>query len=118
MTKPRSLGLLGIHLKTSDKSHVPSVVKLGECFLKYSLLATHTRLVSWLNASEWLCLSTLYQGGTSCCLERGSPSAVTLDVVLPRGMLSTGSREGSHLWVWGSVQAPVQEELLKQVVAW
>ena len=80
---------------------MPSVVKLGECFLKNSFLATLTRVVSQLNASEQLCLSTLYQGGTSCCLELGDPSAVALDVVPPRGMLSTGSGEGSHLWGLG-----------------
>ena len=88
---------MAIHLKTSDKSHMLSIVKLGECFLKYSFMATLTRLVSQLNASEQLCLSTLYQGGTSCCLELGGPSAVALDMVLPRGMLSTGSGEGSCL---------------------
>ena len=97
MAKPSSIVLLAICLKTSDRSHVPSVVKLGECFLKYSFLASLTRLVSWLNASEWLCLSTLYQGGTSQHLELGGPSEVALDVVLPRGMLSTGSGEGCHL---------------------
>ena len=97
MAKHRSLALLAIHLKPSDKSHVPSMVKLGECFLKYSFLAAFTRLVSQLNASEWLCLSALYQGGTSCCLQLGGPSVVALDVVLPRGMPSSGSGEGSHL---------------------
>ena len=97
MAKPRRLALLAIHLKTSDKSCLSFMVKLGECFLKYSFLAIHTRLVSQLNTSEWLCLSTLYQGGTSYCLEVGGPSPVALDVVLPRGVLSTGSGEGSHL---------------------
>ena len=56
-----------------------------------------TRLVSELNASEQLCLNTLYQGETSHCLELGGPSVVALDVVPPRGMLSTGPGEGSHL---------------------
>ena len=92
MAEPRSLALLAIHLKTSDKSYMPSMVKLGECFLKYSFLASLTRLMSWLNASEWLCLSTLYQG-----FELGGPSAVALDVVLPKDVPSTGSGEGSHL---------------------
>ena len=96
MAKPSSLVLLAICLKTSDKSCMPSMVKLRECFLKYSFLASLTRLVSWLNAPEQLCLSTLYQGGTSCPLELGGPSMVALDVVPPRGMLSTGSGEGSH----------------------
>ena len=97
MAQPRSLALSGICHKTSDKSHVPSVVKLEECFLKYSFLASLTRLMSQVNASEQFCLSTLYQGGTSHCLELGGPSAVALDVVLPRGMPSTGSGEGCHL---------------------
>ena len=97
MAEPRSLVLSALHLKTSVKSWVPSVVNLGECFLKYSFLVTLTRLVFQLNASEQLCLSTLYQGGTSHCVELGCPSTVALDMVLPRGMLSTGSGEGSHL---------------------
>ena len=93
MAKPSSLVLSAICLKTSDRSCMPCEVKLGECFLKYSFLASLTRLVSWLNASEQLCLSMLYQGGTSCSLELGGPSEVALDVVLPRGMPSTGSGE-------------------------
>ena len=97
MAKPRSLALSAICLKTSDKSCIPSVVKLGECFLKHSFLAAITSLVSQLNASDQLCLSTLYQGGTSHHLELGGPSAVALDMVLPRGMPSTGSGESSHL---------------------
>ena len=73
------------------------MVKLEECFLKYSFLATLTRIVSQLNASEQLCLSTLYQGRTSCHLELGGCSMVALDVVPPRCLVSTGSQEGSHL---------------------
>ena len=38
-----------------------------------------------------------YQGRTSCCLELGGPPTVALDVVPPRGMLSTGSGEVNHL---------------------
>ena len=94
MAKPSSLALLAICLETSDRSHVPSVVKMEKCLLKYSFLASLTRLVFWLNTSEWLCLSTLYQGGTSWCLELGGPSEVALDVAPPTGMLSTGSGEG------------------------
>ena len=75
---------------------MPSVVKLGECFLKYSSLVSLTRLVSQLNASEWLCVSTLYKGGISHCLEQGGPSKVALDVVPPRDMSSIGSGEGCH----------------------
>ena len=96
MAKPSNFALSAICLKTSDRSYMPSVVKLGECFLKYSFLASLTRLVSWLNASEGLNLRTLYQGGISCHLELGGPSEVVLDVVPPRGVLSTGSGEGCH----------------------
>ena len=92
MAKPRSLALSAICLKTSDKSHMPSMVKLGECFLKYSFLATLTRLVSQLNASEQFWLSTFYQG-----LGLGGPSAVVLDMVPLKGMLFTGCGEVSHL---------------------
>ena len=94
MANPSSLVLLAICLKTSDRLFVPSMVKLGGCLLKYSFLASFTRLVSWLNASEQLCLSTLHQGGTSHHLELGGPSKVALDVVLARGMLSPGSGGG------------------------
>ena len=73
------------------------MVKLGECLLKSSFLVSLTRLVSWLNASEWLHVSTLYQGRISCNLELGGPSEVALDMVLPRGMSSTGSGEGCCL---------------------
>ena len=97
MAEPSNPAVSAICLKTSDRSCMPSMVKLGECLLKYSFLVSLTRLVSWLNASEWLCLSTLYQGGISHHLELGGPSKVALDVVLPRGMLSTGSGEGCHL---------------------
>ena len=96
MAKPCNLAVLAICLKTSDRSHVPSIVKLGEYLLKYSSLVSLTRLVSQLNASEWLHVSTLYKGGISCCLELGSPSEVALDVVLQRDMSSTGSGEGCH----------------------
>ena len=53
--------------------------------------------MSWLNASEWLHLSTLYQEGVSHHLELGGPSEVVLDIVPPRGMSSTGYGEGCHL---------------------
>ena len=58
------------------------------------LLVSLTRLVCRLNASKWLHVSILYKGGNSCLLELGGPSEVALDVVPPRGMLSTGSGEG------------------------
>ena len=82
--------------KTSDRSQVFSVVKLGECLLKYSSLVSLTRLVSQLNASEQLHVSTLCRGGISCHFGLGGPSGVALDVVPPKGMSSTGSGEGCH----------------------
>ena len=97
MAVPSKMALLVICLNTSERLQVPSAVKLYECLLKYAFLASFTRLVSRLNASEWLCLSILCQGGTSHCLELGGPSEVALDMVLPRGMLSTGSGKGCHL---------------------
>ena len=84
---------------------MPSIVKLGECFLKYSSLVSVTTLVSQLTASEWLHVSTLYKGGISHCLELWGPSKVALDVVLPRGMSSTGSGEGyCHLVLGGMLR--------------
>ena len=109
MAELSRLALLAICLMTSDRSCVPSMVKLGECFLKYSFLASLTRLVSWLNASEWLCLRTLYQGGTSHCLELGGPSKVALDMVPPIGMSSTGSGEGCHLLGLGQCSGTGEE---------
>ena len=53
--------------------------------------------MSQLNTLEQLCLSTLFQGGTSHHLELGGLFEVALDVVLPRGMLSAGSGEGCCL---------------------
>ena len=70
--------------------------KLQECLLKCSFLASFTRLVSCLNASEHLCLRALYKVGTSHCFMLGDPSAVALDVVLARGVLSTGSGKKCH----------------------
>ena len=53
--------------------------------------------MSQLNASEQLCLITLFQGETSCHLELGGPSEVALDVVPTRGMLAMGSAKESCL---------------------
>ena len=117
MAMPSNFIVLAICLKTSDRSHMPSMVKLRECFLKYSFLVSLTRLVSWLNASEWLCLSTLYQGGT-CHLELGGPSEVALDVFPPTGVSSTGPGEGCHLLGLGNTQVLEKKELQGQMVAW
>ena len=69
---------------------------VGGVSFKVLLPSPLTRLVSQLNASEWLCVSTLYKGVISCHLELVGPSEVVLDMVLPRGMSSTGSGEGCH----------------------
>ena len=82
--------------KTSDRSQVFSLVKLGKCLLKYSSLASLTRLVSQLNASWQLHISTLCKGGISCHLELGGHSGVALDVVLLGGEMSTRSGERCH----------------------
>ena len=109
MAKPSNLA---IHLKTSYRSHVPSVVKLGECFLKYSFLASLTRLVSWLNASEWLHMSTLCQGGISCHLELEALLRLSWmwshqEVCQPLG-LGRGVASGT----WGNTQVLEKKELL------
>ena len=52
---------------------------------------------SQLNASVQLGLSVLNQGGTSHLLELGGPPRVDFRVVVPIGMLSTGSGEGCCL---------------------
>ena len=52
---------------------------------------------SQLNASAWLGLSVLNQGGISHLLGLEGPPAVAFGVVPPIGMVSTGSAEGSHL---------------------
>ena len=70
--------------------------EVGECLLKYSSLVSLTGLVSQLNTSKWLHVSTLHKGGISCHFELGSPSGVAVDVVPPKGMSSTGSEEGCH----------------------
>ena len=97
MEVPSNLALAAIHLNTSKSLWVPSIMKLYECFKKYSFLASFTKSESLLNASVWLSLSALFQGGTSCCLELGGSYKVVLDVAPPRGMLSPGSGEGCHL---------------------
>ena len=97
MEVPSRSALAAICLNICERSWVPSVVKLEECFKKNSLLASLTRSESQLNASAWLGLSALYQGGTSCLLELGGLPRVTFRVVPPRDILSTGSGEGCHL---------------------
>ena len=80
----------------SDMSWVFSVLKFGQCLLKYSSYVSLTRLESQLNASRQLGVNALFRGIISHCLELGGPSRVVLDVVLQRGKTSTRSGEGCH----------------------
>ena len=83
-----------MHLKTPVKSQVFSSLKFSLCLLKYSSLASFTRLESQLNASLWLCDNALCRGSVPHLFELGGPSGVALDEVPPRGETSTGSGEG------------------------
>ena len=65
--------------------------------MKNSLLVSFTRSESQPNALAWLGFSALPQGRISHHLELGGPARVAFEVVLPKGMLSTGSGEGCHL---------------------
>ena len=96
MPEPSSSVVLAMHQKTSDRSRVFSVLKFGQCLLKYSSLVFLSRLESWLNASRWLHVNALCRGIISCCFELGAPSRVALDVVPPGGETSTWSGEGCH----------------------
>ena len=71
MEVPSRLGLTASHLNVPERLWVPSVVKLYECFEKNSLLASLTISESQLNASAWLGLSVLNQGGVSHLLGLG-----------------------------------------------
>ena len=117
MAKPSNLVVWAMCQKMSDRSWVFSAVKLGKCLLKYSSLTSLTRLVSWLNASWEVCISTLCNGGISFHFELGSPSGVALDVVLPGGETSTGSGEGVATWVWVNAQAQEGKEPLEKILA-
>ena len=97
MEVPSRSALMAICLNISERSGVPSAVKLEECFENNSLLASLTRSESQLNASAWFVLWALYQGGTSHLLELGGPPEVAFGVVPPGGMLSIGSGEGCCL---------------------
>ena len=62
-----------------------------------SLLASFTMSESPLHASAQLNLSVLNQGGVSCLWGLGGPPRVAFGVVLPIGVLSTGSDKGCCL---------------------
>ena len=83
-----------MHLKMPVKLQVFSSLKFRLCLLKYSSLASFTRLESWLNASWQLCDNALCRGSVPCHFELGGPSGVALDVVPLGGETSTGSGEG------------------------
>ena len=93
MEVPSRSVLTAICLNISERSWVPSVVKLEECFKKNSLLASLTRSESWLNTLAWLGLSALYQGRTSCLLELGVFPESPLEWFCPEAY----SGEGYHL---------------------
>ena len=94
MAEPGSSAVLAMCQITSDRPQVFSVLKFGQCLLKYSSLVCLTRLESWLNASRQLHVSALCRGIISHCFELGGPSGVALDVVLLGGKTSTRSGEG------------------------
>ena len=96
MEEPSSSAAMIICQKTSDRSQVFSVLKFGQCLLKYSSLVSLTRQESWLNASRQLDVNALSRDIISHHLELGGPSRVALDRVLPRGETSTGSGEGCY----------------------
>ena len=94
MLEPSSSAVLAMHQKMSDRSQVFSVLKFGQCLLKYASLVFLTRLKSWLNASRQFHVNTLCRGIISHCFEPGGPSKVALDMVLLGGRTSTRSGEG------------------------
>ena len=91
-------------------------MKLGESFLKYSFLASLTGLVSQLNASEWLHLSTLYQGGISCHLELGALPRLSWMWSHQEACHPLGLGRGVTFWAWGNTQVLEKKELLGQMV--
>ena len=101
MAEPSNSAVLAICLKTSERSCMPSIVKLGECLLKYSFLVSLTRLVSWLNASEQLHVSTLYQGRISHCLELGALPRLPWMWSHQEACHPLGLGRGVISWAWG-----------------
>ena len=83
-----------MYQKMSDRLRVFSVLKFGQCLLKYSSLIFLTRLESWLNASRQLHVNALHRGIISHHFELGGPSEVALDMVPLGGETFTGSGEG------------------------
>ena len=84
--------------------------------MKYSFLASFTKLVSQLNTSEQLCLSALFQGGTSCCLELGALLRLPWMWSHPEACCPQGLGKDAAFWTWRTAQALAHEELLGQMV--
>ena len=98
MSAPSSLAILVMCWKMSDRSWVFSMLKFGQCLLKYSSFVSLTRLESHLNVSRWLHVNALCRGIITWCFELGGPSGVALDMVPLGGKTSTRPGEGScHL---------------------
>ena len=96
---------------------MPSIVKLGECLIKYSSLVSLTRLVSWLNASEWLHDTTLCKGGISCCLELGALLELPWMWSSQEACHPLGLQRGVTAWAWVNAWVREKKELLGQMVA-
>ena len=98
MEVPSRSALMAICLNISERSWVPSVVKLEECFERNSLLASLTRLESWLNALVQFGLSALYQGGTSHLLELGVFPELPLEWFHPEAYSPQDLVKGGIFW--------------------
>ena len=96
MLEPSSSVVLAMCQTMSGRSRVFSVLKFGQCLLKYSSLVFLTRLESQLNASRQLHVNALCRGIISDCFELGGPSRVALDMVPLGGKTSTRSGEGCY----------------------
>ena len=98
-------------LNIPERLWLPSKVKSKECLEKYSLLASFTMSEFWLNASVWLGLSVLSQGGISHLLGLEGHPKVAFGVVPSIGVLSMGSGEGCHLLGLGDCLGTGVDEL-------
>ena len=94
MAEPSRPVVYVMHLKMPVKLQELSSLKFRLCLLKYSSLASFTRLESWLNASWWLCDNALCRSSAPCHFELGGPSRVALDMVPLGDEMSIGSGEG------------------------
>ena len=90
--------------KMSVKSWEFSLLKFGQCPLKYSSLVFLTRLKSQPKASWWLCVNALCRSVTSCHFELGGPSGVALDVVLLGAIHPPDLERDATTCVWVNAQ--------------